>query len=845
MSNYSDSIKKIESSYQEPVSTKKRSASVIMPPPNITGNPHIGHIRNWVEQDAHIRYSCLNGKEIDWIPGTDHAGIATQLLVKNKLGPAASNINRDTLLFEIWKWKDEYEKSTIEQIKKMHLKLSWDKYRFSMDETAHKAVHEAFFLLHQKGLVFRDKRMVNWDISLNSVISDIETTNSEEDGTLWHIEYISDDLQSKITVATTRPETIFADEAILVHPDDIRYKDLIGEKFKVPLKENKSIPLISDSRCSIDKGTGAVKIDPAHGFLDFEIATSYHLPIQSIIDKQGKMCGNVPDWVAGMDRFEARKLVVQRLKDLNLIKQQEEIKHIIPRGTRSNSILEPMVTEQWFMDMPKLADKAKQILENGRLKIYPERFKNVYLRHLSELNPWCISRQIVWGHRIPVWYDNKNGNHYVARSKEEAIKLSGDSQIHQEEDVLDTWFSSALWPFLTQSWPDALDLKLYPNEFLVTGSDILFFWVTKMILMHLALIDENTSPFKNVILHGLVLDETGNKMSKSKGNTVDPMALLEQYGRDVLSFSLISSAPLGQNVKLSKQNLEKSQKFLNKIWNAFQFCLSNHSAQKTAIQHQANQWIIHEIQKLKNEVKQHMEAYDIYTTTNKIYDFFWDTFCSWYLEVSKQLLQGDFAAETKFTIHISSKILLSLLYPFIPILAEYLFKELTSERTILEAKNTELDIKYNSQIEEFGELLNLINQIRSIKANCLVKSWASITINKELEQTQSDIIKNLTKLNIEYSYTKDNKDYFYFSSGGILLGFPKDQINSNETIEKVFAQILDRIVREIDLLEGRLADEGFVKHASKTDLEAKRNRLVELKLDLTLYSAAQEDLISI
>lgn len=811
-------------------------AAIVMPPPNVTGNLHIGHALNLFLQDILVRSERLfKGRKILWIPGSDHAGIATQLLVQKKLESNGTAYSKDDLNEHIWQWKEVYENNICSQIKALGVAVSWDHYTFTLDPGPQKGVVEAFCRLYEKGLIFRGNKMLNWDIVLQSVISDIETINKELDGKLYYIKYATD-AGEEIEVATTRPETIFGDAAILVHPDDERYKNLVGQFFNVPLT-NKKVELIADTRCEIDKGTGAVKIDPAHGFLDFEIARERGLEVEQVINKQGKMCGDLPDWVIGLDRFDARIKVAEKLQELGLISKTENIKHLVPHGARSNSVLEPMILDQWFLDMPQLQNRAIEIIQNNEIELIPSNFKSIYLEYVTKLEPWCISRQISWGHKIPAWH--KDGKVYVARTCEEAKKASGATDLEQDPDVLDTWFSSALWPMLTLGWPDKeLCEPLYPNEFLITGHDILFFWATKMIIMHIGLFGDTGVPFKSIKLHGLVQDEYGLKMSKSKGNVVDPLALCDEYGTDVISFALIYTASTGHNIKFGPQNIDKSKKFLNKILNAMNFCLSHLSQQKIEITSDLNHYIIQKCQQVEAEISAKVFSWNMYGAADALYDFFWSDFCSWHLELVKFLNSTDLKAETAYTLYYIMRKILKIMHPFLPVITESFWQKLGEEEGILEnyveleGEEFRYDLSNSKSDLEVDKLRKIINKVRSIRDHFQLRESDLLFVDQNFPEFQLKIINAITHMDIKHK-TTDLEKSIKFGLDGLVLEIVTERDFAD--INDKFEAIIDNIEKNLAILNRQLNDEGFMSHVSAELIREKQKQVQELKADLGIW----------
>jgi valyl-tRNA synthetase len=748
-------------------------------------------------------------------------------LVQKELKKRSINYTRDTLNDHIWEWKGIYEKHICDQVKALGVSVDWDYYTFTLDPGPQKGVIEAFCRLYEKNLIFRGNKILNWDIELQSVISDIESINKEVDGTLYYIKYFTDD-GDVIEVATVRPETIFADAAIAIHPDDVRYKDFVGKYFNVPLT-NKKIPIVTDSRCEIDKGTGALKIDPAHGFLDFEIGIKYNLPVESIIDKNGKMCGDI--FVKGLDRFEARIATAAKLEEIGAITRTESIKHHVPYGARSDSVLEPMILDQWFLDMPKLRARAEEIL--NEIELVPDSFKAIYMEYMSKIEPWCISRQISWGHKIPCWYDNDN-NLYVARSYDEAKQMSKQKQLRQDTDVLDTWFSSALWPMLTLGWPDKeLQAPLYPNECLITGHDILFFWATKMIVMHIALFGNESVPFKSIKLHGLVQDETGLKMSKSKGNVIDPISLCNEYGTDVVSFALIYTATTGHNIKFGLNNIDKSKKFLTKIWNAFNLTINRLSKIPVPVRSEFNTYILKKLLDCEAEIATKIKSWNIYNAADELYNFFWTDFCSWHLEIAKYLSSTELKDETSYTLYFVMRKLLKIMHPFLPTITEYFWQKLGETDNIL-IHYTDLEM-IQTQVDEtkIDKLRKMIWQLRSVKDRLGLSNNIEMLIDKNFPQLDIDIMNHLMKVDIKHG-NLDADGLIKFSFDGITIGIKGTQLDPTKLQTKLDL-IIDSVTSNLELLSKQLSDSGFMKHADSELINNKQKHVQELTADLDIY----------
>ncbi len=564
------------------------SFAIVIPPPNVTGNLHIGHALNNTLQDALARYERMRGKNVLWQPGTDHAGIATQLVVERKLAERQMSrvkMGREAFLAEVWKWKEESGGTIVRQLRRLGASCDWSRERFTMDEGLSRAVLKVFVALHKQGLIYKDKRLVNWDPRLQTAVSDLEVESIEVKGKLWHIKYPIEGEEGRfITVATTRPETMLGDVAVAVHPDDERYKDLVGKKARLPLA-NRLIPIIADEYSDPEKGTGAVKITPGHDFNDFEVGRRNKLPLINILTREAQLNDEVPEAYRGLDRFEARKRVVADLEAEGLLEKAEDIVHAVPHDEKTKTVvLEPYLTEQWYLNVTPLAAKAIEAVEKGRTRIVPEQWENVYFNWMRNIQPWCISRQLWWGHQIPAWY-GPDGHIFVEETEAEANAAAAKhygkpAKLTRDEDVLDTWFSSALWPFSTLGWPDKTPelARYYPTSVLVTAFDIIFFWVARMMMMGLHFMGD--VPFRDVFIHNRVLDERGQKMSKTKGNVVDPLDIIDEYGADALRFALCIAAGQGRDIRLGLQRVETCRNFGTKLWNAARFCEMNECVRK-------------------------------------------------------------------------------------------------------------------------------------------------------------------------------------------------------------------------------------------------------------------------
>ena len=662
-----------------------KNFSICIPPPNVTGSLHMGHALNNTIQDILTRYHRMNGFNTLWQPGTDHAGIATQMVVERNLAEKniyRKDLTREEFIEKIWEWKEYSGSTIINQLKRLGSSCDWSRERFTMDYGLSSAVRKVFVKLYTEGLIYKDQALVNWDTKFKTAISDLEVVPTDVSTQIYYIKYPSSNSES-ITVATVRPETIFGDVAIAVNPNDSRYTLLKKETFTIPLT-SRSIPLIFDEYSDPEIGSGAVKITPAHDFNDFEIGKRHNLELLNILNADGTLNENCPKEFQGLDRFEARKKVVQLLKAKGFLEKIEDYKTTIPYGDRSNTVVEPFLTHQWFCNAEELAKQAMKVVKDGDTKFFPSNWEKTYFQWMENIRPWCISRQIWWGHQIPVWY-GPDGKEFCAETEEEAKNLAVDFYkadkiiLKRDQDVLDTWFSSALWPFSTLGWPNkeqTLD-TFYPNSVLVTGFDIIFFWVARMMMMGNKFMSE--TPFKTVYVHALVRDEKGQKMSKSKGNVIDPLEIIDKYGADTLRFTLTSLNTPGRDVRLSEQRIAGYRNFVTKITNAYKFAefkgiypFTDNG--KVNPNHIFNIWIINEFQELYKKVQENYEKYYFHEVANQLYHFTWHTFCDWYIELSKNLLDyNQFRDETKQTFHLVFNSLLQLLHPVIPFITEKLW----------------------------------------------------------------------------------------------------------------------------------------------------------------------------
>ena len=778
--------------------------SIVIPPPNVTGSLHMGHALNNTLQDILCRFERMRGKDVLWQPGTDHAGIATQMVVERQLMEGQQlgrrEMGRETFLKHVWEWKAESGDTIVKQLKRLGASCDWSRERFTMDEGLSKAVMKVFVQLYNEKLIYKDKRLVNWDPKLLTAISDLEVQQIEVKGHLWYIKYPIEGTSELITVATTRPETMLGDTAVAVHPDDERYKHLVGKQVILPLV-GRRIPIIAEEYSDPEKGTGAVKITPAHDFNDFEVGRRHHLQQISVLDVEAKLdlrdnsafledLPPSPELEAtlaldGEDRFVARKKIVARLEEQGLLAKIEPYAHMVPHGDRSGVVIEPFLTDQWYVNAKALAVRAIDAVHEGKTKFIPKNWEKTYFDWMENIQPWCISRQLWWGHQIPAWY-GPDGKVFVAETEDEAVaralayyEETGTLRHHQaremavheekrapiivrDEDVLDTWFSSALWSFSTLGWPDETkELKrYYPTSALVTGFDIIFFWVARMMMMSLHFMEE--IPFKDVYIHALVRDERGAKMSKSKGNVIDPLQLIDEYGADALRFTLAAMAAQGRDIKLSIQRVEGYRNFATKLWNAARFaemndCVTVVGFDPTSVKETLNRWIAHETERAAREITEAIEAYTFNEAAGAAYRFVWNIYCDWYLELAKPVLLGpDGAAkrETRAMVVWVRDEILKLLHPFMPFITEELWAVTGNHNALLALSDwPKLDGLTDDKAEaEIGWVIDLITAIRSVRAEMnitapipLVLAGSSVE-SKARAERWAEFIKRLARV---------------------------------------------------------------------------------------------------
>ncbi len=866
-------------------STSKNAYSIMLPPPNVTGSLHMGHAFQHTIMDVLTRYHRGKGEQTLWQPGTDHAGIATQMVVERQLAAqdiTRHDVGREKFIEKIWDWKEQSGGTITSQMRRLGSSVDWEKERFTMDEGLSDAVKKVFVQLHQEGLIYRGKRLVNWDPVLHTAVSDLEVISIEEQGSLWHMRYPITDSDETMVVATTRPETMLGDSAVAVHPEDARYKHLIGKTIDLPLTDRK-IRIIADDYVDMEFGTGCVKITPAHDFNDYEMGQRHNLEIINILTDDAKINDAVDTPYIGMDRFDARKQIIKDLDEQGLLEKIDPHKLMVPRGDRTNAVIEPYMTDQWFVKVAPLAKPAIDAVKNGDIRFIPENWNKTYFNWMDNIQDWCISRQIWWGHRIPAWYDT-DGNIFVANSEEEAQAQAGEGiKLTQDNDVLDTWFSSALWPFSTLGWPEKTpDLaRFYPTNVLVTGFDIIFFWVARMIMFGLKFTGE--VPFKDIYITGLIRDGQGQKMSKSKGNVLDPIDLIDgisledlltkrtqgmmqpkmakqikkqtqqefadgipAFGTDALRFTFAALASFGRDIKFDLKRVEGYRNFCNKLWNASRFVLMNlegETINPSAQLSTADKWILSRLQDTKTNVKKHLDDYRLDLMSQELYEFVWHDYCDWYLELSKPLLQDDKTkAGTQATLIKVLDEMVTLLHPIIPFITEEIFEQCNTitgsgSISLMTQPYPEVDQSLNSKESEteIKWLQTFILGIRKIRGEmnippskplpCFVQNFSQ---SDELYlQNNANILNALTKME---SIDKLNTNKEAPESATALVGEMKILIPLAGLIDK--DQEIIRLSKEIEKLEkqkmqfeGKLNNEKFVSGAPKAIVDVERERL--------------------
>ena len=827
--------------------------SIVIPPPNVTGSLHMGHALEHSIIDVITRVKRLQGFQTLWLPGTDHAGIITQLLVEKELeenGISKHDLGRENFLAKVWEWKEKSGDNITNQMRTLGMSCDWSRERFTMDEGLSQAVINVFVSLYENDLIYKGTRMVNWDTKLKSAVSDLEVTSSNELGKLWTINYKVGD--SFIEIATTRPETLLGDTAVAVNPSDDRYKDLIGKTAIIPIV-NREVEIIADDYVDVEFGSGCVKITPAHDFNDYEIGKRHNLEMIRCLDFDGKIENHdfIPQELRGLDRFEAREKIIDMLKNQNLLKGVEDHQIQIPKGDRSKTILEPMVSEQWFVKTDEVAKKAIQVVEDDEIRFIPKNWEKTYFEWMYNIQDWCISRQQWWGHRIPAWYDDEK-NHYVGTSEvnvREKYGLKDDVQLTQDEDVLDTWFSSALWPFSTLGWPDDTeDLKsYYPTTLLVTGFDIIFFWVARMIMMGLYTMEN--IPFKDILIHGLVRDSQGRKMSKSLGNTMDPLELSEKHGADALRFSLIEKANPGQDVPFDEEWTVSAKKFGNKIWNAAKFVHlytdESTPSEISTISLIENKWILSRFNETLEEFNELFEKYKISDAYKLLYNFLWSELFDWYFEFSKNLFNDkDKKIETQTVLKSIFLESLKLLNPAMPHITEEIWSSFNENYIIDNSWPT----KYQQEsvdIFEIDNLKEIITKIRNFKSTYNLKNSLSIDLYpassypdwfiNQLEKTANVIIstvENNVKEGVVLSFQSNEFEFSIFANKYIDVENEIKRLNKKR----------EELSKSLEISNQRLNNDKFVENAKQELIDQEKQNVQNLNSQIESINSTLKSL---
>jgi valyl-tRNA synthetase len=854
--NYSSSIWDNNKISEAKIDSVKKSITIMMPPPNVTGSLHIGHALNMTLQDVIARYWRMKGKDVLWQPGTDHAGIATQMLVERKILregiTSRAELGRDDFLKKVWEWKKESGGTIVNQLKRLGASADWSRERFTLDEGLSEAVREVFVSLYKNNLIYRDKRLVNWDTKLETAISDLEVIQKDKKGYYWYFKYPILGTKKYIIVATTRPETLLGDTCVAVNPKDKRYKSLIGKKVLLPIV-NREILIVADEYADPEKGTGAVKITPAHDFNDFQVGKRHNLEPINILNTNGTLNKNTPKAYQGLTILKARAKIIADMEELGLLDKIEDTIHAVPYGDRSDTVIEPFLTDQWFVDAKKLAGPAIESVKNGETKFVPKTWENTFFEWMNNIEPWCISRQLWWGHRIPAWYAT-DGTIFVGKTLEEVqiqafSKYGKEIELKQDPDVLDTWFSSGLWPFSTLGWPNkSKDLiKYYPGNILVTGFDIIFFWVARMMMLGIYFMKK--SPFKEVYVHALVRDSKGNKMSKSKGNVVNPLVLMDQYGTDTIRFSLTALATQGRDIKLAEDRIVGYRNFITKIHNASKFlemngCVLDKEFDIKMIQKPINLWIINLLYKTADNVSSEIESYRFNEAANSAYHFVWHNFCDWYLEIVKPVLSEINIEENKeiknTTAFVFSKIL-AILHPIIPFNTEYLYSKVHNfgemlslmdwpdsniEKIKLSKNNTEIEwtIKFISEIRSLRAMLNIpFKSLININYNSIDKKYLNI-INSNIETLKSiagveSFSFNANDYDNSAQILVDDATFNISLKGVIDINIELDRLNKD----------LSKLKDDISIIDVKLLNKNFIERAPKEVIEEQKSKKEGIK----------------
>ena len=855
------------------VDSPKPSFSIVIPPPNVTGQLHMGHALNNTLQDILCRYKRLQGYEVLWVPGTDHAGIATQNVVERELaaeGKTRYDLGREAFIERVWQWKEKYGNIIINQLKRLGASCDWKRQRFTMDEGLSKAVRIVFVRLYKEGLIYRGERMINWCPRCSTALANIEVEGEEQDGALYYIRYPLEDGSGYLTVATTRPETMLGDTAVAVNPEDKRYRHLIGKKVILPLA-GRIIPIIADEYVDVEFGTGALKVTPAHDFNDFELAQKHGLEFIQVIDSSGKMTSHAGPKYEGLDRYACRKAVVEDLKAQGLLERIEPYKHRVGHCYRCKSVVEPMMSLQWFVRTKPLAEKAMEAVRQGRTRIIPSKWEKDYFNWLENIEDWCISRQIWWGHRIPAWYCSSCGEITVSEEDPSMCAHCGSREISQDPDVLDTWFSSALWPFTTMGWPEKTKEleRFYPTSVLVTGFDILFFWVARMMMMGLHFMGD--VPFYDVYVHALVRDAQGQKMSKSRGNVIDPLVMIERYGTDAFRFTLAAFAAQGRDIKLSEERIEGYRHFVNKIWNASRLVLmnledfdpsisKNYTTQPEQLFHR---WILSRLHDVISEVRQAMDEYRFNDYAQTLYQFFWHEYCDWYLEMIKPEFYGEDRERRERAQALALFVLrqmLIMLHPIMPFVTEEIWHRLPgSEGSIMEASFPMEDSTWKNVDAErdMRFLQELVTAIRNIRGEMNIAPGLEVDVvcryqedrERMIAENYEYLVKELARVKHFSILPMEGTTKPKFAATGVagsseVSVILKDLLDFDAELKRVDKEI-GKLESEVTVIQKKLHNEDFLKKAPEEVVEKEKEKLKRLMDKLQKLRAHRDHVASI
>jgi valyl-tRNA synthetase len=880
---------------------------IMLPPPNVTGSLHMGHAFQDTIMDALTRWQRMKGADALWQPGTDHAGIATQMVVERQLlaeGKSRHDLGREKFIEAVWDWKEQSGDTISQQMRRLGTSVDWSSHRFTMDEGLSKAVQKEFITLYEEGLIYRGKRLVNWDPVLHTALSDLEVISGEETGSMWHIRYPRTDGKGHLVVATTRPETLLGDTAVAVHPDDGRYSDLVGSELELPLT-GRSIPVIADEYVDSEFGSGCVKITPAHDFNDYDIGKRHDLALINVLDVDARLNENAPEPYRGLDRFEARERIVEDLENQGLLEKIEDHKLMIPRGDRSHAVVEPYLTDQWYVKIAPLAKPAIEAVEDGRIEFVPANWSKTYFDWMHRIEDWCISRQLWWGHRIPAWYD-PDGNIHVGTSEEDARRrsgLAGDIELRQDEDVLDTWFSSALWPFSTLGWPDKTEYleRFYPSSVLVTGFDIIFFWVARMIMMGLKFMGD--VPFRTVYIHGLIRDGHGQKMSKSKGNVLDPLDLIEgieleqliekrttglmqpqmapaienltrkefpggipPFGTDALRFTFAALATTGRDIRFDLGRIEGNRNFCNKLWNAARFVLMQTDGEDVRAASEPkviDRWITSRLNRMISEVEEHFGDFRLDLAAQALYEFIWNEYCDWYLEFAKATLQTaseEDRATTRNTLLTVLEACLRTLHPIMPFITEEIWQRV---KTPLDMDGDSIMLEPFPVAGPFDEASehdvdwarNVIQGIRRIRSELNLSPGKPLDVqfqagdgtDRERQERFDGVLSQLGRIQSSV-WVDDDADTGQCAValvGDLKVLIPlAGLVDVEEELSRLSRQ-LERESSELRKSEGKLSNQRFVENAPEAVVEQERQRLVTHKANVENLHAQVRQLESL